>query len=155
MLFRIVFGFCLLTKLSCATAFASEQSEVVQRIQATVDAANKNIDPVSFAANFAPSVLIVDDLAPFTFDGSSAHAIGMWLDAYTADSAKNHVTDFTERLLKPRRVEVHRDRAYVVIPALYGYKQDGKPESERGTITATLVKMNNRWLICSWSWAAD
>jgi hypothetical protein len=152
---RVIRILLLASSLSCAHAYASDESDVVHRMQETIDAANRSIDPASLAVNFAPSVVLVDDLAPFVFEGTASVALSDWLTAYAADSDKNHVTDFSMRLLKPRRVEVERDRAYVIFPAVYRFKQHDKPGQERGVITATLVKIDSKWLIATWSWAAE
>jgi hypothetical protein len=152
---RAVRTLLLASTFLCAHAYASDESDVVHRMQETIDAANKDIDPATLAANFAPSVVLVDDLAPFVFEGAASTALTAWLSAYAADSDKNHVTDFSMRLLKPRRVEVAQDRAYVILPAIYRFKQHDKPAQERGVITATLVKIDSKWLIATWSWAAE
>ncbi len=152
---RIIRTLLLASSFLCAPAYASDESSVVHRMQETIDAANKNVDPAPLAANFAPSVVLVDDLAPFVFEGSASEALSAWLTAYGADSDKNQVTDFSMRLLKPRRVEVTRDRAYVILPAIYRFKQHNKPAQERGVITATLVRIDSKWLIVTWSWAAE
>jgi hypothetical protein len=151
---RIILTLLFVSNFLCAHAYASDESDVVHRLQKTIDAANKDIDPASLAENFAPSVVLVDDLAPFVFAGSATDALRAWLTAYSADSDKNQVTDFSMRLLEPRRVVVARDRAYVILPAVYRFKQHNKPAQERGVITATLVRIDSKWLIATWSWAA-
>lgn len=124
-------------------------------MQQTIDAANRNIDPASLAANFAPSVVLVDDLAPFVFEGPASGALNAWFTAYSADADKNQVTDFSMRLFKPRQVQVTDDHAYVILPAVYRFKQHNKPAHVRGVITATLVRIDSKWLISTWSWAAE
>jgi hypothetical protein len=75
---------------------------------------------------------------------TSLDAILEWSKAYGADSAKNSITDFSMKLLKPRRVKVSGDRAYIVLPAIYGFKQRLKPMQKRGTITATLERVDKK-----------
>jgi hypothetical protein len=56
---------------------------------------------------------------------------------------------------KPWQVQVHGDRAYVVVPATYTYKQRGKAETESGSIfTLALKKVAAGWRITAWAWAA-
>jgi hypothetical protein len=46
------------------------------------------------------------------------------------------------------------DRAYVVVPANYDYKQKGKKVSEKGaTFTAALQKGAAGWRITGWAWS--
>jgi hypothetical protein len=141
--------------LSIGSAFASYQSDVLKRMQQTIDEANQNIDPAKLAENFAPSVVLVDDLAPFVFTGAPEQAIGTWAKAYAADSEQNGISDFSMQLLKARDIEVIDDHAYIVVPAVYRFKQHGKPARIRGTITATLEKVEEKWLISTWAWAAQ
>jgi len=142
------------TNLVATPALASNETEVLSRVQQTIDAANRNID-AALASNFTPSVVLVDDLAPYVFRGPAADAILEWSNVYGADSAKNSITDFSMKLLKPKRVEVSGDRAYIVLPAVYSFKQRLKPMQKRGTITATLERLDKKWLIATWSWAGQ
>jgi hypothetical protein len=123
-------------------------------MQQTIDAANKNID-AAVVSNFMPSVVLVDDLPPYVFRGPAADAISDWSKAYGTDSEKNEITDFSMKLLKPRRVAVSGDRAYIILPAIYSFKQRLKPTQTRGIITATLERVNKKWLIATWSWAGQ
>ena len=148
-------AFVATTSLSIGNAFASDQSDVLKRMQQTIDEGNRNIDPAKLAENFTPSVVIVDDLAPYVFTGAPEQAIGAWAKAYEADSERNGISGFSMQLLKARTIEVIDDHAYIVLPAVYHFKQHNKPARIRGTITATLEKVNDQWLISTWSWAAQ
>ncbi|GAB7522760.1 DUF4440 domain-containing protein [Paraburkholderia sp. 2C] len=140
---------------SINSAFASDQSDVLKRMQQTIEEANQNIDPARLAENFAPSVVLVDDLPPYVFTGAPEEAIGAWAKAYAADSERNGISDFAMQLLKPRDIEVIDGHAYIVLPAVYRFKQRNKSTHIRGTITATLEKVDDKWLISTWSWAAQ
>jgi hypothetical protein len=153
-LFKSVPALIRFTSLAATPALASDETDVLSRMQQTIDAANRNID-AALASNFMPSVVLVDDLAPYVFRGPAADAILEWSNAYGADSAKNSITDFSMKLLKPRRVKVSGDRAYIVLPAAYSFKQHLKPMQKRGTITATLERVDKKWLIATWSWAGQ
>jgi hypothetical protein len=135
-------------------ALSSDETEVLSRMHQTIDAANRNID-TALASNFMPSVVLVDDLAPYVFQGPAADAILEWTNAHGADSVKNSITDFSMQLLKPRRVEVSGDRAYIVLPAVYSFKQRLRPMQKRGTITATLERLDKKWLIATCSRAGQ
>jgi hypothetical protein len=150
----LVAGACL-AALSISPAFASDQSDVLKRMQQTIDEANQNIDPAKLAENFTPSVVLVDDLAPYVFSGAPEEALGAWFKAYGADADRNGISGFSMQLLKPRDIEVTDGHAYIVLPAVYHFKQHNKAARIRGVITATLDKVNDQWLIATWSWAAQ
>jgi hypothetical protein len=49
---------------------------------------------------------------------------------------------------------VTADRAYIVVPATYAYKQKGKPMKESGsTLTLALQKGATGWRITGWAWS--
>ena len=58
-------------------------------------------------------------------------------------------------LLKRKHVDVAGDRAYVVIPVNYAYKQNGKAMKETGArFTLALHKSADGWRITGWAWSA-
>ena len=74
--------------------------------------------------------------------------------AYDADVKKNGITDGFVTLGKPRHVDVVGDHAYVVVPATYTWKQNGKPMKESGsTFTLALQKVGTGWRIVAWTWS--
>jgi hypothetical protein len=145
--------FCF-TAIAATPALASDETEVVSRIQQVVDAGNKNLN-ADLTPNFMPSVVIVDDLPPYVFEGPTADAMSNWLKAYGTDSEKNGITDFSMKLLKARQVRVSGDRAYIAVPAIYMFKEHLKPSRTKGIVTATLKKVDNKWLIATWSWTGE
>ncbi|CAB3761603.1 hypothetical protein [Paraburkholderia solisilvae] len=151
----VVAGACLLVLSASPAAFASDQSDVLHRMQQTIDEANRSIDPPKLAVNFTQSVVLVDDLAPFVFTGAAEDALSTWTKAYEDDAEQTGVTNFSMQLLKPRQIEVNDTHAYIVLPAVYHFKQHNKASRERGVITATLEKVNGTWLISTWSWAGE
>ena len=81
-------------------------------------------------------------------------ACAKWASDFDADAKKNGITDGVVTLSKPSHVDITADRAYLVIPANYMYKQKGKSVSEVGSIiTLTLQKVPAGWRITGWSWA--
>jgi hypothetical protein len=45
------------------------------------------------------------------------------------------------------------DRAYIIVPATLGYRQHGKPKTEKGAVmTFALQKYPDGWLISAWTW---
>src|SRR5439155_2405612 len=55
---------------------------------------------------------------------------------------------------KPSHIDVVGDRAYVVGPANYAYKEKGKSVKEVGSVfTIALQKSTSDWRIIGWAWA--
>lgn len=53
-------------------------------------------------------------------------------------------------------MDITADRAYVVVPADYGYKQKGKAVKETGSLlTVALQKGAAGWRIAGWSWTKN
>ena len=51
-------------------------------------------------------------------------------------------------------MDVAGDRAYVVVPTNYAFKQKGKPVKETGsTMALALQKVASGWRIIGWAWA--
>jgi len=75
---------------------------------------------------------------------------GKALDA--ADKAAGNTDDLVTDG-KPVHVEVSIDRAYVVVPAVYSFKQKGVPMRETAHMAITLQKGQTGWLITGFAWA--
>jgi hypothetical protein len=64
-------------------------------------------------------------------------------------------TDESVTLSKPRHIDITADRAYVVVPATYSYKEKGTLVKEPGSIwTLALKKDEAGWRITGWAWTA-
>jgi hypothetical protein len=74
---------------------------------------------------------------PYAWQGATACAD--WANDFDAFNKKDGITDPIATLGKPRHVDITGDRAYVVVPATYTYKQNGKKVTESGsTLTVAL-----------------
>jgi hypothetical protein len=72
---------------------------------------------------------------------------------FDADAKKNGITEPVVTLHSPRHVDVTADRAYVVVPADYTYKQKGKVVKETGSaLTVALQRGAEGWRMIGWSW---
>ena len=142
-----------LAVLMAGLLFAAEKSEkadVMGVVNQLMDAFNKG-DQKTVLALCTDEMSIIDEFPPYEWHG--AGAFSKWFADYDTDSKKNGVTDGIVTLGKPRHVEVTGDRAYVVAPANYTYKQNGKPKKETGEDTMTLQKGKDGWQITGWCWA--
>jgi ketosteroid isomerase-like protein len=129
---------------------ASEKSKVMAPIQQFADGLNTG-DVKSAVAACTDDMCIIDEVAPHEWHG--AGACSKWLTDFDADAKKNGITDTHVQLKKPRHVDVTGDRAYVVVPADYTYKQHGKRMKEKGLLTIALQKTDAVWLVSGWAWS--
>lgn len=137
----------------CGPALASEQTDVMAFIHQFVDGFNKG-DVKGVLAACAEQTSIIDEFPPHEWHGVGACA--KWVEDYAANAKKDGITDGVVTLGKPRHIDVTGDRAYVVIPTDYTWKQNGKPMKEtRSAFAFALQKGAAGWRITGWSWAAN
>ena len=141
----------LLVVLSHAQTPGNAQAAVLAPVHQFVDGFNKG-DTKSLLSACADQTSILDEFPPHEWHGPGACA--NWGSDFEADAKKNGITDAVVTLGNPSHVDITADRAYVVIPANYTFKQKGKPVSEVGSIiTLALQKSQAGWRITGWSWA--
>ena len=129
----------------------SDKADVMGVVNQLVDAFNKGDSKPLLAAS-ADDMSIIDEFPPHEWHG--AGTCSKWLAGYDANAKKNGITDGIVGIGKPRHVDVTGDRAYVVVPAWYTWKQNGKAKKEtNATWTLTLQKGNDGWRVTGWSWA--
>jgi ketosteroid isomerase-like protein len=134
-----------------ASTGASEQTAVMSSVRQFVDGFNKGDTKSALAACASPAS-IIDEFAPHEWHGPTACAD--WSNAYNANAKKDGITDGIVTLGTPWHVDVTGDRAYVVVPVKYAYKQHGKPVTESGSVfTVALKKVTAGWRITGWAWA--
>ncbi len=121
------FVLALAVTLAAGPAAASENSDVMATVHRFVDGFNKGDTATALATCAAPAS-IVDEFPPYAWQGATA--CSDWANDFDADAKKNGITDPVVTLGKPRHVNVTGDRAYVVVPADYKYKRNGKKVSE-------------------------
>ncbi len=125
-----------LVTVSAAQAPQSPRSAVLTTVNQFVDSFNKG-DLKTLLAACADQTSIIDEFPPHEWHGTGACA--KWVSDFDVDAKKNGITDGFVTLGKPSHVDITADRAYVVIPANYSFKQQGKQISETGSIiTLTL-----------------
>jgi hypothetical protein len=100
----------------------------------------------------ADQASIIDEFPPYAWSGSGA--CKQWGDDYASDAQKTGVTSPSVWFGPAKHLDVMGDRAYVVLPASYSYKQNGKATKEAGAmITITLQKSGNDWRVTAWAWS--
>lgn len=141
---------CVLAQLP---AVAQDNSAVMARVQQFVDAFNHG-DTKTAAAACAEQISIIDEFPPHSWNGTGAFE--KWMNDFDADSKQKGITDAVVTLRTPKHVDITGNRAYVVVPADYTYKQNGKAVKETGSIfTVVLQKGAAGWRIVAWSWATN
>lgn len=123
-------------------------------IQTFVDSFNKGDMAGAAATHLADAdLLIIDEVAPFTWHG--ADAFKTWSAALDSESRKGGITDASVSVKPPIRSDVSGDLAYVVVPAVYTFKQKGAAMRETAQIAVVLKKGRGGWLLHSWAWTGQ
>jgi len=136
-----------------ASTPSADQKAVVAVVQQFTDAFNKG-DTKAAAATCAEQTSIIDEFPPHEWHGAGGCA--KWMADFDADAKKNGITEGNVKLVTPKHVDVNGDRAYIVVPADYTYKQKGKPVKETGSLlTVALQKGAAGWRITGWSWSKN
>ena len=147
----VTFGtvMCLLTGV--AAGAQTPDAQLIAPIQKFIDSFNKGDSAGAAATHAAEADLaIIDEVPPFLWRG--ARAFQQWSTNLDNDAKKRGVTDPMVKLGTPTRTEVNGDQAYVVIPAVYTFKERGVAMRESAQMTFVLRKGPGGWLIHGWTW---
>jgi len=129
---------------------ATPEAELLAPIRLMVDSFNKGDMKTAATAAAPAGMVIVDDVPPHIWTG--ADAFQRWGEAHDTADQKDGITDDSETNGKPTRVVVNADYGYVVMPALYTFKQKGVPMREAAQIVYTLQKGASGWLVTGFAW---
>jgi hypothetical protein len=141
----------VVTMLTAGSTVASEKTDVMASVTQFIDGFNKNDVKTALAACASPA-FIIDEFPPYSWQGPTA--CSDWANDFDAFSKKGKMTEPVVKLGKPRHVDIAGERAYVVLPATFNFKQNGKPISESGsTFTLALQKATDGWRITAWTWS--
>ena len=132
-------------------ASAQSDAELMAPIQKFIDSFNKG-DAAAAAATHAAGadLTITDEVPPYLWRG--AKAFEAWSAALESDAKKNGTTEQMVTLSAPIRTEQNVDQAYVVVPAVFTFKQRGTAMREAAQMTFVLRKGASGWLIHAWTW---
>jgi len=130
---------------------ATADAQLMAPIQRFVDSFN-NGDAAGAAATHAATadLAIIDEVPPYLWRGPQAFQT--WSADLDADSKKRGITDQVVTLGAPTREETDGDRAYVVVPAVYTFKDGGVAMREASQMVFALRKGDGGWLIHGWAW---
>jgi hypothetical protein len=129
-------------------------AQVMAPIQKFIDSFNKG-DVAGAAATHAAEadLVIMDEVAPFLWRGP--RAFQQWSTDLDGDSKKRGVTDQMVKIAAPTRTDVSGDQAYVVVPAVFTFKEAGVAMREAAQMTFALKKSPGGWLIHGWTWTGS
>jgi hypothetical protein len=146
-----LFGSLALLALTATAGAATPEEQVLVPVHAFRDSFNKG-DMKAMAATLSPAgITVIDDIPPHIWSGPTAfESWGKALEA--ADKAEGN-TGAKATFGKPTRVVVGADRAYVVVPATYSFKQKDTPMRESAQAVYALQKEAGTWLIVGFTWA--
>ena len=130
----------LLALIACVllvpAAMAAGPGDVTAPIKQFIDGFNTGDVKTAYAAYAPGTITIIDEFAPHRWVGpNAAHE---WAADYDKHAAATGVTDGLVKYDAPTRSVIDGDTAYVIIPALYTYKEHGKPMAEEGQMTFVL-----------------
>jgi hypothetical protein len=140
---------CLI--MGVAAAAQAPDPQVIAPIQKFIDSFNKG-DAAGAAATHAAEadLVIMDELSPYLWRGP--RAFQQWSTDLEADGKKRGITEPMVKIGAPTRREVSGDQAYVVVPAVYTFKEGGVAMRESAQMTFALKKGAGGWLIHGWTW---
>ena len=135
------------------SAAADVRQEVMASVNRFVEGFNKG-DVEAALAVYTDDMVILDEFPPHVWQGAGAGAA--WFHDYDADAKQKAITDGVVTLAKARHIDVDGDHAYVVVPANYLFKKQGKPVKEIGSVlTLSLQKGEAGWKLNGWAWAKN
>jgi len=142
-----------LTALLQGATAGPDTTGVMASVHRFVDAFNKG-DTKAVAAACSAQTSIIDEFPPHEWHGAGGCA--KWMQDYDAAAKQEGITDGVVTLGTPRHIDITADRAYVVVPADYAYKQKAKPVKETGSLfTLVLQKSAAGWRIVGWAWTKN
>ena len=126
-------------------------ADLMAPIQKFIDTFNKG-DTAGAAATHAAGadLTIIDELPPYIWRGAKAFL--SWSADLDNDAKKNGITEPSVTLSAPTRTERNADQAYVIVPAVYSFKQRGTAMREAAQMTFVLRRGASGWLIHAWTW---
>jgi len=114
------------------------------------DAVNHG-DMAGALGDLGPAPTIVDDLAPYRWQGAGAG--GAWMAAMGANAQARGMTVINMRIAKASRIEVSGAGAYAVVPGALTYTfKDGHTEHAEGALTFALQRLGEAWKIDALTW---
>ncbi len=147
----LTLGTIVWVSLGGVAAAQAPDAQVMAPIQKFIDSFNKG-DAAGAAATHAAGedLTIIDEVPPYLWRGPKA--LQTWSADLESDAKKQGMTEPAVAISAATRTETNGDMAYVIVPAVFTFKQNGKPMREASQMTFVLKKGAGGWLIHAWSW---
>jgi len=137
--------------LGGAASAQTADAELMAPIQRFIDSFNKGDAAAAAATHGAGAdLVIIDEVPPYVWRG--AKAFQAWNADLESDAKKNAITEPLVTIGAATRIEKNGDQGYVVVPAVYTFKQRGTAMRETAQMTFVLRKGATGWLIHGWTW---
>lgn len=149
---KVRFALAGFTAMITATGAYAADSAVTAPIRTMVVAFNKGDIALAKSTHVAAPMIVDEPTAPFAWSGPNA--FDDWLAALGKSEAKAGKTGGKVALGPFTRTSVMGDRAYVVVPSTYTFRQAKRTMRETGTMTFALVKQAADWKIQAWTWSS-
>ena len=107
----------------------------------------------SALARFTADVTIVEDLAPYRWQGPEAG--GHWLAAMAANAERMGVSSVIMDLGPAERIEVEGPAAYAIFAGTVVFDRPEGPLYESGRLTFALVDQGGAWRIAALTWTGE
>jgi ketosteroid isomerase-like protein len=150
----LALGMAVCLIMGAAAGAQTPDAQMIAPIQKFIDSFNKG-DIAGAAATHAAEadLVIIDEVSPFLWRGP--RAFQQWSTDLDGDSKKRGVTDQMVKIGRPTRTEVSGDQAYVVVPAVFTFKEGAVAMRETAQMTFVLKKSAGGWLIHGWTWTGS
>lgn len=132
-----------------APAAAGPGEDATQAVTSVLDQFNAG-DFGAFVAAHRDGAIIIDEFAPFVWGGSGS--VERWGADYGTDAEARGITDGRVDYGEPIQVQSTANTAYIVLPTVYRFKQNGTPMAGTGSMTFTMAKIEGTWKISSWAY---
>jgi ketosteroid isomerase-like protein len=127
-------------------------AEIESTVSTFVDDVNSGrIDAA--LARFTGDVTIVEDLAPYRWQGPDAGA--QWLTAMATNAERLGVSAVVMDLGVPQRIEVEETTGYAIFAGTVLLKKADQTLREAGLLTFALERQSGQWLIAALTWTGE
>lgn len=132
------------------TGIACAQSTPEAAVGAFMDGFNSGNMAKSAAVNSPAGTSIIDEFAPYTWNGTKA--FDEWSAAFDANAKAAGITEPRVTMSAPIVRNVTSGRAYLVYDSVYTYKQKGISMREAGHFALALRREGAAWKVAAWTW---
>lgn len=127
-------------------------ARIASLVSSFVDEVNSGLIDAALA-RFSSDATIVEDIAPFKWQGRDAGS--QWLTAMAANAKRLGVTSVVMDLGAARRIEIEERYAYAIFAGTVLLEQKNQMLREPGLLTFALEGTLDEWLITALIWTGD